>query len=414
MFDVERWQEIFETIRMNKLRTFLTGLSVASGIFILVILLGFSTGIQNGVRSTFEQDATNRLSVYTGVTTKGYNGQNPGRRIHLHMNDYQDISRKYDQDLDYRSPLYNIWGGQIAYKNQTGNYRIEGAYPDQQYIENQSMVSGRFLNKTDITGVEKVAVLGNKVKMDLFKDEDAIGKMISVFGINFKVIGTYTDPGGEREETRVFIPLSTAQRSFNAGDTIRSMVYTVNMGDNFDQAVTRSAALVKNIESELKSKYNVAPDDRGAVRVFGTLEEAKKIYTLVDTIRAVFWFVGIGTIIAGVVGVSNIMLIIVKERTKEIGVRKAVGATPASIIGMVLQESIFITSIAGFLGLFMGVGLLQLVSPMVDSDFIKFPQVDFGTSIITVVILIVAGALAGFIPARRAAHIKPIDALRDE
>ena len=414
MFDIERWQEIFETIRMNKLRTFLTGLSVASGIFILVILLGFSTGIQNGISSQFEQDATNRLSVYTGVTTKEYKGQNPGRRIHLHLSDYQDVSRKYDQDLEYRTPMYNIWGGQISYKNQTGTYRIEGAYPDQQYIENESMVSGRFLNKTDITGVEKVVVLGNRVKRDLFKDKDAIGKIVSIYGINFKVVGTYTDPGGEREESRVFIPLSTAQRSFNAGDTIRSMAYTVKMGDNFDDAVALSASLVNTIENELKSKYNVAPDDRSAIRVSGTLEEAKKIYTLVDTIRAVFWFVGIGTIIAGVVGVSNIMLIIVKERTKEIGVRKAVGATPASIIGMVLHESIFITAIAGFLGLFLGVGLLQIVSPMVDSDFIKFPQVDFQTSIITVFILIIAGALAGFIPARRAAHIRPIDALRDE
>ncbi len=414
MFDVERWQEIFETIRMNKLRTFLTGLSVASGIFILVILLGFSTGIQKGVQSQFERDATNRISVRTGVTTKGYKGQNPGRRIHLHLGDYQDIAREYDQDLEYRSPTYPIWGGQVTYKNQTGNYRIEGAYPDQQYIENEGMVSGRFLNNTDITSVGKVVVLGNKVKVDLFKDQDAIGKMVSIYGINFKVVGTYSDPGGEREESRVFIPLSTAQHAFNAGDTIRSMAYTVKMGDNFNQAVERSAALVNTIESQLKSKYNVAPDDRSGVRVDGTLEEAKKIYTLVDTIRAVFWFVGIGTIIAGVVGVSNIMLIIVKERTKEIGVRKAVGATPASIIGMVLQESIFITSIAGFLGLFLGVGLLQLISPMVDSDFIKFPQVDFNTSITTVFILIIAGALAGFIPARRAAHIKPIDALRDE
>ena len=414
MFDVERWQEIFETIRMNKLRTFLTGLSVASGIFILVILLGFSTGLQKGIRSQFERDATNRISVRTGVTTKGYKGQNPGRRIHLHLDDYQDVGRKYDQDLEYRSPTYPIWGGQITYKNQTGNYRVEGAYPDQQYIENESMVSGRFLNNTDVSGVEKVVVLGNKVKNDLFKKENALGQMVSIFGINFKVVGTYSDPGGDREESRVFIPLSTAQRAFNAGDTIRSMAYTVMMDGNFDKAVERSAALVTHIEKELKSKYNVAPDDRSAVRVYGTLEEAKKIYTLNDTIRAVFWFVGIGTIIAGVVGVSNIMLIIVKERTKEIGVRKAVGATPASIIGMVLQESIFITSIAGFLGLFLGVGLLQLISPMVNSDFIKFPQVDFETSIITVVILIVAGAVAGFIPANRAAHIKPIDALRDE
>jgi putative ABC transport system permease protein len=414
MFDVERWQEIFETIRMNKLRTFLTGLSVASGIFILVILLGFSTGIQKGISSQFEEDATNRISIFTGVTTKEYNGLNPGRQIQMHLNDYEDLSRKFEDNIEYKTPTFPIWGGQVNYGNQTGNYRIEGAYPDQQFIENESMVAGRFLNQTDVSGVEKVVVIGNKVKNELFKDQDAVGKRVSIYGINFKVVGVYSDPGGDREESRVFIPLSTAQRSFNAGDTIRSLAYTVKMSKDFDEAVALSAAMVDNFEKEIKSRYNVAPDDRGAVRVYGTLEEAKKIYTLIDTIRAVFWFVGIGTIIAGVVGVGNIMLIIVKERTKEIGVRKAVGATPSSIIGMVLQEAIFITSIAGFLGLFLGVGLLEVISPMVDSAFIKFPEVDFKTSIITVFILIFAGAVAGFIPARRAAHIKPIDALRDE
>lgn len=414
MFDVERWQEIFETIRMNKLRTFLTGLSVASGIFILVILLGFSTGIEKGISSQFEEDATNRISIFTGVTTKEYNGLNPGREIQLHLKDYDDLSRKYEENIEYKTPTYLIWGGQVNYRSQSGNYRIEGAYPDQQFIENESMVAGRFINQTDVSGVGKVVVIGNKVKNELFKDQEAVGEMVSIYGINFKVVGVYSDPGGDREESRVFIPLSTAQRSFNAGDTIRSLAYTVKMSKDFDEAVALSAAMEENFEKEIKSRYNVAPDDRGAVRVYGTLEEAKKIYTLIDTIRAVFWFVGIGTIIAGVVGVGNIMLIIVKERTKEIGVRKAVGATPASIIGMVLQEAIFITSIAGFLGLFLGVGLLEVISPMVNSDFIKFPEVDFKTSIITVLILIFAGALAGFIPARRAAHIKPIDALRDE
>jgi len=180
------------------------------------------------------------------------------------------------------------------------------------------------------------------------------------------------------------------------------------------QPVTLSDELAKNFESDIKTKHIVAPDDRGAVRVYNTLEEAKKIYSLIATIRNVFWFIGIGTIIAGVVGVSNIMLIIVKERTKEIGIRKAIGALPGSIVGMILQEAIFITAIAGFLGLFAGVGLLQLVSPMVDNDFIKAPQVDFYTAITTVILLIVAGAIAGYIPARRAANIKPIEALREE
>lgn len=414
MFSLERWQEIFETLQKNKLRTFLTGLSVASGIFILVILLGFSSGIQKGVKSQFEQDATNRISVWTGTTTKGYKGLNPGRYIQLKNSDHEEISRKYNDDLEYRTSIYSIWGGIFTYKNQTGNYRIEGSSPDQQFIENESMVSGRFINQSDVNTSEKVAVIGNQVKLDIFKEEDPIGKNVEIMGINFIVVGVYTDPGGSREETRVFIPISTAQKAFNGGEDVRSLSYTVKMSDDFDDAVALSASLSDNIENDIRTKHMIAPDDRNAVRVWDTLEEAKKIYTLLDTIRAVFWFVGIGTIIAGIVGVSNIMLIVVKERTKEIGIRKALGALPSSIIGMILQEAIFITAIAGFTGLFLGVGLLELVSPMVNSDFIKFPQVDFNTAITTVFLLIAAGALAGFVPARRAANIKPIEALRDE
>ncbi len=414
MFDIERWQEIFETIGKNKLRTFLTGLSVASGIFILVILLGFSTGIQKGVKSQFAQDAESRVSVWTSVTTKEYKGLNPGRRIQMHNSDFENINTKYEEAIEHKTGLYNIWGGQVNYGNEFGNYRIEGANPGQQFIENASMLSGRFLSERDVDESIKVAVIGRKVKTELFKKEEAVGETIKITGINFKVVGVYSDPGGEREEQRIFIPLSTAQRVFNAGDKLRSIAYTIKMSDNFEEAVSLSAAVSDGIEQEIKTRYSIAPDDRSAVRVRYNLEEASKIYGLIDTIRMVFWFVGIGTIVAGVVGVSNIMLIIVKERTKEIGVRKALGALPSSIIGMILQESIFITSIAGFLGLFFGVGLLEIISPLVDSDFIKFPQVDFTTAMSTVFILIFAGALAGYIPARRAANIKPIEALRDE
>jgi len=414
MFNVERWQEIFETIGKNKLRTFLTCLSVTSGIFILVILLGFSTGIQKGVKTQFEQDATNRISVRTRVTTKSYKGLNPGRFIQLRNSDFEELNNKYVDELEYKTSIYNIWGSQITYKGESGNYRLEGVYPDQQFIENASLVSGRFLNKTDIDESRKVVIIGNQVKKDLFKSENPIGKTVSVFGVNFNIVGVYSDPGGQREETRVFIPISTAQIAFNGGDKIRSLAYTVKMSDNFDEAVALSDELAQNFETDLKAKHTVAPDDMAAVRVYNTLEEAKKIYSLIATIRNVFWFIGIGTIIAGVVGVSNIMLIIVKERTKEIGIRKAIGALPSSIVGMILQEAIFITAIAGFLGLFAGVGLLQLVSPMVDNDFIKAPQVDFYTAITTVLLLIFAGAIAGYIPARRAANIKPIEALREE
>lgn len=414
MFDIERWQEIFETLGKNKLQTFLTMVSVFSGVLILIILIGFSTGIQNGVRSEFEQDATNRIAVRPGITTKEYKGLNPGRRIQMHNSDFDEINTKYEDDIEYKTGIYNIWGGQTTYGKESGNYRIEGAYPDQQFIENASMAAGRFLNQDDLDESRKIAVIGNQVKRDLFKDKEAVGENIKIFDINFKVVGVYTDPGGEREETRVFIPLPTAQKVFNGGDRIRSMAYTVNMSENFEEAVALSELLSESFERDLKSKYSVAPDDRSAFRVNNTLEEARKIYSLIDTISGVFWFIGLGTIIAGVVGVGNIMLIVVKERTKEIGVRKALGALPSSIIGMILQEAIFITSIAGFTGLFIGVIALNIASPFIDSDFIKFPRVDFVTSITIVLIIIFAGALAGYFPARRAANIKPIEALRDE
>ncbi|WP_375234500.1 ABC transporter permease [Winogradskyella sp.] len=414
MFNVERWQEIFETLRKNKLRTFLTGLSVASGIFILVILLGFSSGIENGVTSEFQQDATNQINIRTRRTTKGYKGLNPGRRIQMKDDDFALINNNYDEFLEYRSANYSIWGGQVAYKNETGNYRVQGVLPDNQFIENADISKGRFINQSDINEGKKVAVIGNKVSMDLFKTKNPINQYISIFGISFKVVGVYRDPGGEREESQVFLPLTSSRRAFNGSDNIRNMSFTVKMSDNLDEAVSLSQNITEAIERDLKEKHFIAPDDLAAIRVQNTLENAQKIYSLVDTIKAVFWFIGIGTIIAGVVGVGNIMIIIVKERTKEIGIRKALGAVPSSIVGMILQEAIFVTMFSGLFGLVAGLAVLELVGPQVDSPFIKFPQVDFGTAITTVFILVVAGALAGFLPAYRAAKIKPIVALRDE
>jgi putative ABC transport system permease protein len=414
MFDIERWQEVFETLGKNKLRTALTCISVASGIFILVVLLGFSSGIQNGVKEQFSGDATNQLTIRTRTTTKGYKGLNPGRNIQLKMEDFIDVSRNYNDYLEYRSGNYSIWGSLINYKNESGNFRVQGVMPDYQFIENADISEGRFLNESDINEAKKVIVVGNKVKTELFKGKSPLDEYVSIYGIQFKVIGVFFDPGGEREESNVYIPVTAAQKAFNGGDRVRDMAFTVPMSGSLDEALELSEDLVAGIEADLKQKYIIAPDDTAAIRVNNTLEEAKKIYSLVDIIRAVFWFVGIGTIIAGVVGVGNIMIIIVKERTKEIGIRKALGAQPLSIIGMILQESIFVTMFSGLFGLIAGLGLLELVGPTIDNDFIKYPQVDFNTALTTVFILVIAGTFAGFLPAYRAAKIKPIIALRDE
>lgn len=414
MLKLERWQEIFETIRKNKLRTFLTGLSVASGIFILVILLALGQGMQNGIAKEFEDDAANRISVWTGVTSESYKGMNPGRRIEMDNADYEIAERKNIDQLEYKSGVYSIWGGLTSYKNETGSYRIEGVRGDYQFLENATLTAGRFINQSDLNNYEKNAVLGNRVYQDLFKGKNALGEYIEITGIKFKVVGVYSDPGGEREETRIFIPLTTSQRVYNAGDKLRSLVFTLKPEDNFDQALAASEAFTTQLESDLKRKHTVAPSDVSAVNINNSLENAKRFYDLTNMIRWFFWGVGICTIIAGIVGVSNIMLIIVKERTKEIGIRKAIGAEPLSIIGMILHESIFVTAIAGFLGLIFSLILLEIVGPLIETEYIRNPSVDFGVAITTVIILIVAGALAGFFPARRASKIKPIVALRDE
>ena len=415
MFDLERWQEIFETIGKNKLRTFLTGLSVASGIFILVILLGIGEGMRNGISSEFENDAANILFIFTGSTSKEYKGLNPGRQITMKNEDYNNTVALNEDKLEYKSSVYRIWGGIVNYKKESGSYRVEGIYPDYQFLENATMASGRFINHNDNVSFEKVVVLGNKVKSDLFKNgEDPLGKYVQIKDINFKVIGVYTDPGGEREETRVFIPISTSQRVFGGGNNINFMSFTLEKEESFEAALLASEKFSEDLEAYLKEKHTVAPDDERAIRINNSLENAKRFYDLMDMIKFFFWGVGICTIIAGIVGVSNIMLIIVKERTKEIGIRKALGAEPLSIIGMILHESIFVTTIAGFIGLIFGLALLEFVGPLIETDYIANPSVNFNVALTTVFILVLAGAIAGFFPAWRAARIKPIIALRDE
>jgi putative ABC transport system permease protein len=414
MFSLERWQEIFQAIAKNKLRTFLTGVSVASGIFILVILLGVGKGLENGISRVFSRDAETRISVRTGVTTKEFKGLNPGRRIQLRNGDFDFISRYYSDILEYKSPVYQVWSASMVHGNETGSYRCEGVWPDFQFIENASLVEGRFINYSDLKYREKFAVIGYKVRSDLFPEmESPLGKDLKVNNTVFKVVGVFSDPGGEREEARIFIPLSTAQQVFSAGDQIRNISMTLPMSDSYDEALFRSLAFTDKISSFLKERHRIDPEDASAIVISNTLETAKRFYDLNAIIKIFFWGVGICTIIAGIVGVGNIMLIIVKERTKEIGIRKALGATPISIVSMILQEAIFVTTLSGFSGLILGLFLLEIIGPKIDSDFFYKPEVDFNIAITTVFLLVGAGALAGFFPAFRAAKIKPIEALND-
>jgi len=415
MFDIDRWQEIFETIRKNKLRTFLTGISVASGIFILVILLGFGQGMENGIRKEFEADATNRIWIWARVTTKEYKGLNPGRRIRLNSEDYANLNALYKDDIEYKSDLFRVRGATINFKEESVSYGIHGISPNYQHIENQSMVMGRYINYADIESKSKVIVVSRKIQEELLKEVDnPLNEYVQISGINFKIIGIYTDAGGDREEDRVFIPISTAQNIFNGANGLSNFGFTVLPEENFDKALEASNLFASNVKKYLQETHTVSPDDESAINVHNAINEAKRYYTLTSNIAAFFWFVGICTIIAGVVGVSNIMLIIVKERTKEIGIRKALGAKPWSIIAMVLQESIFVTGVSGFAGLILSMALLEVIGPNIEVDYILNPSVNFSMAITMVIVLIIAGALAGFIPAWKAAHIQPVKALSHE
>ncbi len=415
MFDIERWEEIFDTIRKNKLRTFLTGLSVGSGIFILVVLLGVGKGMENGVGNEFSKDASNLIWVWTDPTSLAYNGQNPGREIQLNNQDFEFATRKYEDELEYTSKMIRRWGQLITYGKESGGYRVEGVVPGFQFVEVCNLIAGRFINQKDVDTYQKVAVIGYKVQDDLFKNgEDPIGKYVDISGINFRIVGAYTDPGGEREETRAYIPISTAQRMFNKNNKVGNMAFTLKPKETFEASVAAADQLTKQLKADFKKRHNIHPDDTSGIGIFNKQEEMKRYFDLMIMIRGFFWFVGICTIVAGIVGVSNIMLIIVKERTKEIGIRKAIGAQPGSIIGMILHEAIFVTAISGFTGLIFGLALWELLGPEIEIDYIANPSVDFGVAMTMVFLLIIAGALAGFFPARRAARIKPIVALREE
>lgn len=417
MFSLDRWQEIFDALNKNKLRTFLTGLSVASGIFILVILLGFGQGMQNGIGKEFEGDATNLIWIWSQVTTKEYKGLNPGRRIQLENSNYDYINSVFGDKIEYKSRRMwvRLGNGTINYKTESGAYNVLGVDPDTQQIENMALTAGRFLNYSDFELKNKVVVISTKIKRELLKNiDDPLSEYLQISGINFKIIGVYSDGAGEREEGRVFIPISTAQSVFNGGERVDNLGFTVKPQENFAKTLALSARMSSEIKQYLKEAHVVAPDDEGAIYVHNRLDEAKRFRNLTDSIAYFFWFVGICTIIAGVVGVSNIMLIVVKERTKEIGIRKAIGAKPLSIIGMILHESIFVTAVAGLAGLIFSMGLLEIVGPNVEVDYVLNPSVNFSIAMSMVIILIIAGAIAGFFPAWRAAKIKPIIALKDE
>ncbi len=409
MFDLDKWQEIYSTISKNKLRTFLTGFSVAWGIFMLIILLGSGYGLENGVRKEFEGDAENTIWVNQGVTSVAYKGYKPGRFIQFTNDDYN--ATKTIRDVEHISGRFTIWeNNTLSYGNEYGSFDIFCSHPGYGIVENLTPSKGRFLNDMDVEEFRKVTAIGTLVEQALFKGDDPLGKYIKVAGIPFKVIGVFDDPGGDRDLSRIYIPISTAQMVFNRGNDLGTMSMTVG-----DASVERSQEMVEQIRNDLAQRHHFDPEDQRAIFIWNNVENYMKFMTLFANIRLFIWVIGIGTIIAGIVGVSNIMMIVVKERTKEIGIRKSMGATPGSIINLVLQESILITAFAGYIGLVAGVGLLELFSAYVPaSGYFANPEININVALGATAVLIFSGAMAGFVPARKASNVKPVVALRDE
>lgn len=416
MFDLERWQEIFDTIRKNKLRTFLTGLSVASGIFILVILLGFGQGMQNGIDNEFKGDAATSIWVWPQRTTMEYKGLNPGRRIQLRNENYETVSKVFDQDFEKASVLYFPNDVQVVYNNDLLVYNVAGTNGDLQVIENEFMSEGRYINEKDVRENAKVAVISNKIKREVFSNlETPVGEYIMISGAGFKIVGVYGEYGrNESEEERIFIPVTTAQLAFNGADKINNLNFMLPEMDSFEETVALNDAFTTKLLEYLKLYHGVAPEDDRAIRLYNPIQEAKRFYTLGKAIELFFWAVGFLTLIAGVVSVSNIMLIVVKERTREIGIRKALGAKPWSIVGMIMHEAIFVTAVAGCTGLIFSMALLEFVGPNIEVDYVMNPSVDFNVALSTVILLIFAGAIAGFFPAWKAVNVQVIEALRDD
>jgi putative ABC transport system permease protein len=410
MFNLDTWREIVDTVRANKLRTILTSFSVAWGIFMLIILLGSGTGLENGIEYQFRDDAINSIWVSAGQTSIPYRGLQPGRRIRLRNDDHDEIQRTVDGVEHISSRYWIPTSILVSYGSESGSFTIRCVHPDHRFIEKTIVSSGRFLNELDIREHRKVVAIGSRVEEALFGDRPAIGEYIKLNRIPFRVVGVFSDEGSENEMETIYLPITTAQRVFTGSDRIHQVMFTTG-----DAAVDETVEMAEIVRHTLADRHDFSIDDSRALFIRNNTEFFQRFVDLMRNIRLFVWVIGIGTILAGVVGVSNIMMIVVAERTREIGIRKAVGATPWSVVGLVLQESIAITAIAGYIGMVLGVAVLEFLSPQLpNNDFFIDPSVNLKLAIGATVLLVVAGSVAGFFPARRAARIRPIEALREE
>ncbi len=419
VFDADRWQEIFSTLKKNKVRTFFTAFGVFWGIFMLVIMMGSGSGLENAVGRDMGDMATNSVFIWTQRTTMPYKGFDRGRHYNFRNGD-TDALLENISEIKHIGPRIQGWGGggnnNVVRGERTGAFTIQGDYPAYNLIDPIGMSEGRFINVLDITNYRKVCVIGDRVKNEMFAaDESPIGQYLRIQGVYFKVVGIFksTKPHrGERENQVIYLPFTTLQRTYNYGDIVG--YYSITSQEDVPVSVVEEKA-----KALLRQRHTIHPDDERSVGSFNLENEFQKMTNLFAGIRGLIWIVGIGTLLAGVIGVSNIMLIIVKERTKEIGIQRAIGATPWTVISQVIMESLILTTIAGYVGLVLGVGVVEGVNYMLltsgaeDSMFTN-PEVNFSVAIQALEVLVVAGILAGVIPAYKAVSMKPIDALRNE
>ena len=419
LIDLDHWQEIKATLLRNRLRTLLTAFGVFWGIFLLMVMLGSGSGLRNGVMQGFAGSATNSFFVWTQRTQKPYAGLPAGRRLQMTNGDVVAIREKVAEAelVVPRNQLGGFGGGNnVSRGRRSGAFSVMGDHPEIQRIQSLRVDSGRFLNPLDVDDSRKVAVIGTRVRDVLFaRGEKVVGEQVVIGGVYFEVVGVFksiqSGDDGERDASTLFVPFSTFQRAFNFGDRVGWLAV-------ISRPHVKASVAEENVLAVLRSRHKVAPDDLRAFGHFNLEEEFGKVQGLFSGIRILVWLVGIGTLAAGVIGVSNIMLIIVKERTKEIGIRRAVGAQPQAVVGQIVSESVILTSVAGYLGLVAGIGVIVLVGRLLPAGdgatmFLN-PDVGVGEALKALAILVAAGVAAGLAPAQRALAVSPTVALRSE
>ncbi|NDV79013.1 ABC transporter permease [Dysgonomonas sp. 511] len=418
MFDLDNWQEIWATITRNKFRSVLTGLGVSWGIFMLIVLIGLGNSFEGGMLKNVSGFASNSCFFFTDRTGEAHKGYRKGRSWNMNNRDLTLIREKA-RSVELISPVLfgNSGDKNVVHGPKSGSYGTRGVYPAHFLIEQQHVLAGRLFNDLDIENFRKVCVIGKEVYETLFQPGEApVGQYIRVNGIYFQVIGvilpkSQASIGGDVEST-VFIPFSTMQRAFNQGDIIHFLACTIKNGYTGEM-------VEDEVKTIVKAAHDIAPNDDKAMRSFNIEKEFKIFSYLFIGLNFLVWFVGGGALLSGIIGISNIMLVTVKERTREIGVRRALGAKPTVILNQILNESLVLTVIAGLIGFFGGILLIEVISVAMSQNagedtMLIPPFVSFWTAIKALIVLIVAGVLSGIMPALRALSVKAIDAIREE